>query len=291
MKLVVHPGAEAWRPSQEDLDKLARTFRGVDLDAHLWPRSAVRKVFGRRSKPYAFRAFTRNSTSHLFVDGTETPKSIAWLLAHELCHQQVAKNPDLVEAFDDAQPIDLDPAGDQFHEVDAEERFCDGVATRIYGIRLDRAWWRNRVSNMTKFGEAPRDICWDFRSTPYPDIATARATARGGSIEAPGVPEIRPLQLRAEIRGRLPPQILDVRPATEMRGLTLRPIPGSVHVPVHLLEEHALRTLNPKLPVVVVCKKGLRSACAVPRLQALGFNDVRSLRGGLRSWYGTRGIS
>ena len=112
---------------------------------HIWPRSMVEQILGRESKPYAFRAFTRGSDSHLFVDATETPKSIAWLTAHELTHQMVDRSPTVSEAFSDARAFDIDPAGDHFHDIDAEERFCDGVSSRLFGFRLDRDWWRERA--------------------------------------------------------------------------------------------------------------------------------------------------
>jgi rhodanese-related sulfurtransferase len=59
-----------------------------------------------------------------------------------------------------------------------------------------------------------------------------------------------------------------------------------VHVPIHRLElDVPLTGLDPRRPTVVVCKKGLRSGCALERLQRLGFTDLRSLEGGLRALY------
>lgn len=147
MQLVVHPEAAPWVPKEPYLRKLQAFFSDekIPMRVHLWPRRMVDRIIGRATKPYEFRAFTRGEDSHIFVDATETPQSIAWLIAHELCHRMVKSSPTLTAAFEDAKPLDLDPAGDAFHDVDTEERFCDGIATRILGYRQDRAWWRKRV--------------------------------------------------------------------------------------------------------------------------------------------------
>lgn len=142
IELIVHPEAEPWRPSNRCLAKLETELSGR---AHLWPRHLASRVLGRSAAPYAFRAFTRDGVSHLFVDPTETPTSICWLLAHELSHQQLAHRPGVQTALRAARPQDLDPSGDAFHQVDPEERYCDGIATRLVGQRLDRDWWRART--------------------------------------------------------------------------------------------------------------------------------------------------
>ncbi len=145
-ELGAHPEAQAWIPKEPELSKLRNFFVDPSMKVKIYPRSMVKQVLGRHAPSYAFRGFTRGDTSHLFVDSTETPKSIAWLMAHELTHQMVGKSPTLTAAFDDAKPLDMEPAGDPFHDVDAEERFCDGIATRLLGYRQDRAWWRRRLS-------------------------------------------------------------------------------------------------------------------------------------------------
>lgn len=142
--LTVHPGAEPWTPSPTDLAKLQSAFANVEGQVHIWPRSVVDRITGRVMGPYAFRGFTRGPVSHLFVDYTETPRSITWLMAHELCHHTVHNNPTLHAAFNRAKP-DLAPASDRFHEIDPHELYCDGIASNILGYRLDRHWWRTRT--------------------------------------------------------------------------------------------------------------------------------------------------
>lgn len=147
MKIYAHREASPWMPPEADLAGL-RSFYGEkvpDAKVWIWPRRMVDQILGRRSKPYAFRAFTRGGDSHIFVDGSETPQSVAFLIGHELCHQLVDASPTVKEALNEARPPGLGRAGDLFHQRDPEERFCDGISERILGYRFDRDWWRTRV--------------------------------------------------------------------------------------------------------------------------------------------------
>lgn len=154
--LHVHPQAQAWIPRPPQMAALRRLFGKTKADVYIYPRSMANQMLGRHAEPYAFRGFTRGTDSYLFVDPTETPDSIAWLMAHELCHRMVADTPTLKAAFHEATPHELDRAGDPFHEIDPEERFCDGIATNLLGYRQDREWWRARTPQgarpATEFG-------------------------------------------------------------------------------------------------------------------------------------------
>ncbi len=145
--LRMHPDVEAWRPSPQDLAKLHRYFGSLDgVLVSIWPRELQDRVLGRKMPAYSFRAFSRGRESHLFADASETPESIAWLMAHELGHQLLKKAPVVKEAMADATVEgEFHPASDEFHRVDPEERFVDGLATRLIGQRLDRDWWRERA--------------------------------------------------------------------------------------------------------------------------------------------------
>ena len=85
------------------------------------------------------------NTSYVFVDPTETPDSVAWIIAHELSHQLVDEHPEVARMLDQAKTSEAHPASDRFHELDAEERLADGYATRLVGKRYDRSWWRKRA--------------------------------------------------------------------------------------------------------------------------------------------------
>lgn len=95
------------------------------------------------------------------------------------------------------------------------------------------------------------------------------------------VPEIAPAELSSRLRSAKPPQLLDVRSAVEhAQGH----IPGVKLVP---LPELAARLsdlgLDPRRPVVAVCKSGNRSRLAVRLLTRAGF-QAKQLAGGMDAW-------
>jgi hypothetical protein len=151
MQIFVHPEARPWTPSRMDMEKLS-SFFGPKLPGSqlcLWPRRLIGSVTEKtEATPYSFRAVTKGQISNVFVDPTETKASIAFLSAHELTHQLVRMNPMLEAAFEDARPAGIPHHSDLFHLVDAEERFCDGIASHLMGTFYDRAWWRKRVLTM-----------------------------------------------------------------------------------------------------------------------------------------------
>ena len=71
--------------------------------------------------------------------------------------------------------------------------------------------------------------------------------------------------------------LLDVREPSEFAGERL---PGSVNIPLSLLEAQASQLPKDK-PVVVLCRSGRRSEDAARRLAALSYADIRVLAGGL----------
>jgi hypothetical protein len=145
--LQIDPATTAWRPDDATLAKIGRIVSDdTNVTVRIWPRSLIGQVTGRAYlEPYAFRARNVGGTMiDLFADRTETRESVAWLLAHELAHSRLAAFPEVRHELQQARPRS-DPASDHFHKVDPEERYCDGIATRIVGARLDREWWRKRV--------------------------------------------------------------------------------------------------------------------------------------------------
>lgn len=158
VRILVHPEARPWAPRLEDQRKI-QAFFGPKLDhavVKILPRQVADQELGKKLPPYSFRAFTRGPTSTVFVDATETPESVAFLVAHELAHQVVDTSPVLDQAFQDARVQTSEPWSDRFHERDAEERFCDGVAGRLLGTWYDRTWWRGRtrrISGSEQFGQ------------------------------------------------------------------------------------------------------------------------------------------
>lgn len=84
--------------------------------------------------------------------------------------------------------------------------------------------------------------------------------------------------------------LLDIREPEEFK---LAHIPGSLHVPRGILEsacEWDYAETEPVLArsrdqdVVIICRSGNRSALAGLTMQFLGFQNVRSLKTGIRGW-------
>jgi rhodanese-related sulfurtransferase len=96
------------------------------------------------------------------------------------------------------------------------------------------------------------------------------------------VPEVTSLQLRRDLQGSSPPQLLDVRTPQEF---ALSHIDGAVNVPVTALPGclPAL-DLDRRRPVVAICLTAHRSVPAVRLLRQHGL-DARQLVGGMLAWW------
>lgn len=101
------------------------------------------------------------------------------------------------------------------------------------------------------------------------------------------VPEKSPAQIKAEVKGVL---FADVRESDEWEQ---GHIAGAVHLPRGFLEFFAdpqSPNAKPEVtahlgePIVVYCSAGRRSLLAAKTLQALGYRDVVSLKGGYKAW-------
>ena len=95
------------------------------------------------------------------------------------------------------------------------------------------------------------------------------------------VPEVTPEELSRQLRSSRPPQLLDVRSAVEhaqghIPGVKLAPLP-------ELSRRLADLGLDPRRPVVAICKSGNRSRPAVRLLRNNGF-QARQLAGGMDAW-------
>jgi rhodanese-related sulfurtransferase len=88
----------------------------------------------------------------------------------------------------------------------------------------------------------------------------------------------------------LPPLLLDIREADEFNAMHIK---ESLHVPRGILEsaceydyEETVRELVDarERDVVVICRSGNRSALAAYTLQLMGYQQVCSMKTGLRGW-------
>jgi sulfur-carrier protein adenylyltransferase/sulfurtransferase len=97
---------------------------------------------------------------------------------------------------------------------------------------------------------------------------------------AAGVPEVSPEELRDELAGPEPPLLVDVR---EPEELEISHLEHALAIPKAELPER-VDELTRARSVVVFCRSGGRSADAVKTLLELGFQNVRSLKGGINAW-------
>ncbi|HEU5173827.1 MAG TPA: molybdopterin-synthase adenylyltransferase MoeB [Gemmatimonadaceae bacterium] len=112
------------------------------------------------------------------------------------------------------------------------------------------------------------------------DGAASARPPRQQPSSAAAVPEVTPRELAAELEAGDPLVLLDVREPAEWQVARL---PGARLVPLGTLEE-VLPTLDLRQETVVYCRSGVRSATAVRRLRAAGFEHVRNLAGGILRW-------
>ena len=104
------------------------------------------------------------------------------------------------------------------------------------------------------------------------------------------VREIMPWDLVERMKDNLDLLVVDVREPYEFDVMH---IPGSINIPRGILEsacEWDYEETEPELvnarnrEVVIVCRSGHRSVLAAHSMQVLGYEDVVSLRTGLRGW-------
>lgn len=96
------------------------------------------------------------------------------------------------------------------------------------------------------------------------------------------VSEISAADLVARLADGPPVVLVDVREDHEWAA---GHIPAAVHVGRGVLERDAEALWpDPSTPLVLYCGGGFRSALAADAMQRLGFTDVRSLAGGVRTW-------
>ena len=96
---------------------------------------------------------------------------------------------------------------------------------------------------------------------------------------AAGIPEITPEWVAAN---RTAGRLIDVRETDELVS-ELGRIEGIEHVPLATVTS-AASAWSREAPVIVVCRSGGRSGKAALQLEAMGFDKVVSMRGGMIEW-------
>ena len=74
-------------------------------------------------------------------------------------------------------------------------------------------------------------------------------------------------------------QLIDVREPFEAQVATLD---GEL-IPLGSIE-HQTDKITRNIPVVIHCRSGKRSANAIAKLEALGFDNLHNLKGGILAW-------
>ncbi len=106
----------------------------------------------------------------------------------------------------------------------------------------------------------------------------------------PHIREIFPWDLEEELNSDNPPMILDVREPYEFEKLHIK---NSLHVPRGVLETACEWNYEETVPelvqarekkICIVCRSGHRSVFAAYVMQLMGYQDITSLKTGVRGW-------
>ena len=104
------------------------------------------------------------------------------------------------------------------------------------------------------------------------------------------VDEIFPWDLEEEISATSTLILLDIREAYEYEMMHIR---NSLHIPRGVLEGACVWNYDDTIPelakardqnIVIICRSGNRSVLAAQTMQQLGFENVRSLKMGIKGW-------
>jgi glyoxylase-like metal-dependent hydrolase (beta-lactamase superfamily II)/rhodanese-related sulfurtransferase len=113
----------------------------------------------------------------------------------------------------------------------------------------------------------------DDNSVEFPDLTELNAIGQVSAAE-----------LDARLKAGRAPVLIDVREQEEYRD-ELGHLSGSRLIPLRVLPSKAAELEGLKSSeIVVVCRAGVRSTTAAAILTALGFENVRNLKGGMLEW-------
>ena len=141
--------------------------------------------------------------------------------------------------------------------VAADESAAAEALTRLARVGLEKVdgWLRGGIHAWTLTG--------------LPTVTTAEVTTQELQAVRSGAPEKERTF-----------QIVDVRRSGEWNA---GHIPGAIHAPLHLLEDHAAY-LDPTLKTYVLCAGGYRSPMGAEILREIGITDVAVVKGGMSEW-------
>lgn len=105
-----------------------------------------------------------------------------------------------------------------------------------------------------------------------------------------GLDRLEPVAAMAALRSDPTAMVIDTRSRHDRFGEGV--IPGSIHIPLSVLEWRVDPTIEPTNPaitgfdqqLIVLCRDGFSSSLAAARLQRLGYGRATDLVGGYRAW-------
>lgn len=104
------------------------------------------------------------------------------------------------------------------------------------------------------------------------------------------VEELFPWDLAEELQAGNEPIFLDIREPEEFNAMRIK---GSINVPRGILEQSCewdFEETIPELvkardkPIILICRSGNRSVLAAYTMQLMGYENVKSLKTGLKGW-------
>lgn len=87
-------------------------------------------------------------------------------------------------------------------------------------------------------------------------------------------------ELKKWLSANEPVQLIDVREAEEHNEFNI----GGMHIPLAIIQNH-VEEIKKDIPVVIYCRKGVRSMIAIQKLeQKYPFDNLLNLTGGMEEW-------
>lgn len=87
-------------------------------------------------------------------------------------------------------------------------------------------------------------------------------------------------ELKEALGSAIPPVLIDVREDHEHEDFNI----GGINIPLGEIMQH-VSEIPRNEPVILYCKRGIRSAIAIQRLQEkFGFVNLVNLQGGIMEW-------
>lgn len=155
-------------------------------------------------------------------------------------------------------------------------KLLTGIGQPLLGklLHVDTLSLRFRTFNLRRDPDCP--VCGTH------PIITEPIDYQGfcGMTPPPDVPTITVQELHAFRENARPHFLLDVREPDEYAAAKIE---GSTLIPLAQVSERA-GEIPKDVPVHVHCRSGMRSAKAVAALQALGFDNVSNVAGGILAW-------